>query len=159
LANRKSVKSYVIYLTKSSPRSISLSRSYADRAQNYRGQRQTTCLEWPKFHPNRFTYGGVIAERVNTVETHHKVFPIGRSLASSRIITQMSLIRGLTAGVWSFVLGRSAVVAVVDCRHSGRRRHHTDVGMRLLHVHVSPGSRLGRRQQQRFRFRQRVLRR
>ena len=24
------------------------------------------------FHPNRFTSGGVIAERVNTVETRHK---------------------------------------------------------------------------------------
>jgi len=30
----------------------------------------------PKFHPNPFTTGGVIAERVNIVETHHKVFPI-----------------------------------------------------------------------------------
>jgi len=41
-------------------------------------------------HPNRFTFGGVIAERVNTVETHRKVglFPIfGRSLPSSRIIS------------------------------------------------------------------------
>jgi len=33
-------------------------------------------LEFPKFHPNPFTSGGVIAERVNIAETHHKVFPI-----------------------------------------------------------------------------------
>ena len=51
------------------------------------GQRQAMFSPCPKFHPNRFTSGGVIAERVNTIETHHKVLPIfGRSLASSRII-------------------------------------------------------------------------
>jgi len=33
-------------------------------------------LEFPKFHPNPFTSGEVIAERVNIVETRHKVFPI-----------------------------------------------------------------------------------
>ena len=32
--------------------------------------------EYPKLHPNRFTFGGVIAERVNTVQTRHKVFPV-----------------------------------------------------------------------------------
>jgi len=38
----------------------------------------------PKFHPNRFTHGGVIAERVKTVQTRHKVFPIlGEASASS----------------------------------------------------------------------------
>jgi len=31
---------------------------------------------FPKFHPNPFTFGGVIAERVNILETRHKVFPI-----------------------------------------------------------------------------------
>ena len=29
-----------------------------------------------KFHPNPFNSGGVIAERVNVVQTRHKVFPI-----------------------------------------------------------------------------------
>ena len=49
-------------------------------------QRQTMYSECPKFHPNRFTSGRVIAERVNTVESRDKVFPMfGRSLASSRI--------------------------------------------------------------------------
>jgi len=40
------------------------------------GQLQTIYSEFPKFHPNPFTSGGVIAERVNIVETRHKVFPI-----------------------------------------------------------------------------------
>jgi len=39
-------------------------------------QLQTMCSEYPKFHPNRLPSGGVIAERVNTVQTRHKVFPI-----------------------------------------------------------------------------------
>ena len=40
------------------------------------GQLQTMYSEFPKFHPNPFTSGGVIAECVNIVETRHKVFPI-----------------------------------------------------------------------------------
>jgi len=32
--------------------------------------------EFPKFHPNPFTFGGVIAERVNIYQTRHKVFAI-----------------------------------------------------------------------------------
>jgi len=40
------------------------------------GQLQTICSEFPKFHPNPFISGGVIAELVNVVETRHKVFPI-----------------------------------------------------------------------------------
>jgi len=40
------------------------------------GQLQTIYSEFPKFHPNPFTSGGLIAERVNIVETCHKVFPI-----------------------------------------------------------------------------------
>jgi len=46
---------------------------------------ETQCiLGVPKFHPNPFTSGGVIAERVNAVQTHHKVFPIlGEAIASS----------------------------------------------------------------------------
>ena len=34
----------------------------------------------PKFHPNPFTSGGVIAERVNIVQTHHKVFAYSAKL-------------------------------------------------------------------------------
>jgi len=48
------------------------------------GQLQTMYSELPKFHPNPFTSGGVIAERVNIVQTRHKVFAIlGEASASS----------------------------------------------------------------------------
>ena len=48
------------------------------------GQLQTMYSEFPKFHPNPFTSGGVIAERVNIVQTHHKVLAIlGEASASS----------------------------------------------------------------------------
>ena len=36
-------------------------------------QRQTMYSECPKFHPNQFTSGGVIAEHVNTVESRDEV--------------------------------------------------------------------------------------
>jgi len=73
---------------KISPRSLAVA-SARIAPKICQGQRQTTCSACPKFRPNRFTSGGVIAERVNTVETHHKVFPIfGRSLASSRIMSR-----------------------------------------------------------------------
>jgi len=50
------------------------------------GQPPTVYLECSRFYPNRFTFGGVISERVNTAKTHHKVNPIFNwSLASSRI--------------------------------------------------------------------------
>jgi len=39
-------------------------------------QLQTIYSEFSKFHPSPFTSGRVIAERVNIVETRHKVFPI-----------------------------------------------------------------------------------
>jgi len=35
-------------------------------------QRQTIYSDCPNFHPNHFTSGGAIAERVNTVRTRHK---------------------------------------------------------------------------------------
>jgi len=48
------------------------------------GQLPTIDSEFPKFHPNPFTSGGVIAERVNIVQTRHKVFAIlGEASASS----------------------------------------------------------------------------
>ena len=48
------------------------------------GQLQTIDSEFPKLHPNPFTFGGVIAERVNIVQTRHKVFAIlGEASASS----------------------------------------------------------------------------
>jgi len=49
-----------------------------------KGQLQTIDSEFPKFHPNPLTYGGVIAERANIVQTRHKVFAIlGEASASS----------------------------------------------------------------------------
>jgi len=48
------------------------------------GQLQTMYSEFPKLHPNPFTSGGAIAERVNIVQTRHKVFAIlGKASASS----------------------------------------------------------------------------
>jgi len=52
--------------------------------KNCLGQLQTIYPECLKFHPNPFTSGGVIVERVNVVQTCHKVFPIlGEGSASS----------------------------------------------------------------------------
>ena len=83
LADRKSVKSRVAYLTKKnkkSPRSLASALTELKISQ---GQRQTMYSEYPNFHPNPFTSGGVIGERVNTVQTRHKVFPIlGEAIAS-----------------------------------------------------------------------------
>ena len=46
---------------------------------------QTIYSKFPKFHPNPFTSGGVIAARVNIVETRHKVFPIlGEASSASK---------------------------------------------------------------------------
>ena len=45
-----------------------------------------------RFHQNRFTFGGVIAERVNTAKWPRKVNPIfGRSLSSSRITKVLAI--------------------------------------------------------------------
>jgi len=40
------------------------------------GQPSTMYSEFSRFHPNRFTFGGVIAERVNTAKTRRKINPI-----------------------------------------------------------------------------------
>jgi len=65
---------------------LSSCRYCADRAQNLPGPSPTMYSECSRFHPNRFTFGGVIAERVNTAKTRRKVNQIGWSIASSRII-------------------------------------------------------------------------
>ena len=64
--------------------SLSRFRFCTDRTQNLPGPAANN--ECPKFHPSRFTSGGVIAERVNTVQTRHinKVLPIlGEATVSS----------------------------------------------------------------------------
>jgi len=86
LANRKSVKSCVAYLTKTKtkfPVTLSLLllwRSHPKSARTCGKQ----CTQSAKFHPNRFTSGGVTAERVTTDQTHHKVCAIlGEATTSS----------------------------------------------------------------------------
>jgi len=50
--------------------------------------------DFPKFHPNRFTSSGVIAERVNIVKMHHKVNPIlVEAIASLRVNIIALLVR------------------------------------------------------------------
>ena len=86
LADRKSAESCVIYRTNKTKKSArSLALACAQIAPKIcQSQRQTMYSQYPKFHPSRFTSGGVIAERVNTVQTLHKVFPtLGEASASS----------------------------------------------------------------------------
>ena len=55
----------------------------------FQGQPPTTFSQHSRFHPNRFTFDGVIAERVNTTKSCQKVNAIFGSIASSRIITDV----------------------------------------------------------------------
>jgi len=56
------------------------------------GQPRQCTQECSRFHPNRFTFGGVIAARVNTAKMLRKVNPIYDCiLASSRIIIIMHI--------------------------------------------------------------------
>ena len=80
LPYRKSVKSYAICLTIKNKTKFRLAVSLLllreSRSKPVRASlQQTMYSECPKFHANRFTSGGVIAERENTVKTHHKVNP------------------------------------------------------------------------------------
>jgi len=67
--------------------SLFRSRFCADRAQNLQGQRPTdNVLRLLQISLNQFTSGGVIAERVNTIKTRHKLNPIlGEAIASRRV--------------------------------------------------------------------------
>ena len=73
LADRKSVKSSMDKKDKISAPAAASARIPPKICQ---GQLQSIYSEFPKFHPNPFTSGGVIAERVNIVQTRHKVFAI-----------------------------------------------------------------------------------
>jgi len=67
LADRKSVNSCVIYVTKKnkiSARSLAVASVWI-APKICQGQLQTIYSEYPKFHSNPFTSGGVIAGRVN----------------------------------------------------------------------------------------------
>jgi len=88
LADVKSVKSCVAYLTKRnkiSPGSPAFATAHI-APKSCPGLRPTMYSECSRFHPNRFTFRGVIAERVNTAKTRRKVNLIfGRGLSSSQI--------------------------------------------------------------------------
>ena len=76
-------------------------RFCADRAQNMSGTAPSNILGVSKFHPNPFTSGGVIAERVNNVQTRHKVFAIlGEASASSPSKNWRNVSN--TPGTWNF---------------------------------------------------------
>jgi len=85
LANWKSAKSCVIYFTKKQklPRSVALVSAQIV-PKICKGPAANNVLKSArKIRPNRFTSGRVIAERVNTVQTCDKVFPIlGEAIAS-----------------------------------------------------------------------------
>jgi len=83
LTDQKSVKSCIVYRTKKTKFPLALSLLLLRRSRpNLPGPVANS--ECPKFHPNRFTSGRVIAKRVSTVQTCHKVFPIfGKATASS----------------------------------------------------------------------------
>jgi len=58
------------------PQGLPLSLLRGSRPKSVRASSKIIYSEFPKFHPNPFTSGEVIAERVNIVETRHEVFPI-----------------------------------------------------------------------------------
>jgi len=74
LAERNSVKSCVIYLTKKNKISARALASALIALKISQGQLQAICSESPKFHPNPFTSSRVIAKHVNVVETRQKCF-------------------------------------------------------------------------------------
>ena len=92
LAGEKSAKLCVIYLTKKikiSPASQTVATARI-ASKICQGEHQAIYSEYSRFHPNRFTFGGVTAERVNTAKSRPKANPIfGESLAFSRIITHL----------------------------------------------------------------------
>jgi len=72
-----------------------------------------------KFHPNRFTFGGVIAVRVKAVKTRLKVFPIlGEAIASRWVMTTSRLVRFATYGHEHTVKRRLAISCGNQSCHS-----------------------------------------
>ena len=72
LSDGKSVKSCVIHMTKNS----AASETAATAPKMCQGQLPTFGSQCSRFHPNRFTFGRVIAERMKAVLLAHRVFPI-----------------------------------------------------------------------------------
>jgi len=100
-------------------------RHCADRTQNLEGQPPTLYSECSRFHPNRFTYGGFIAERGNTAKSHPKVNPIfGGSLASSRIIIMTIRKRALNRDTRGLYERFADVVDIADSTEYSFSKHH-----------------------------------
>jgi len=88
LADRKSVKLCIAYLTKKTKFHLALQLLllHGLLPKPARANRRQLTQECSRFHPNRFTFSRVIPECVNTIKTGRKVFPIfGWSLALSQI--------------------------------------------------------------------------
>jgi len=68
LADGKPVKSWVIYLPKKANFKFRLVLLRGSRPKSVRASPRQ-CTQCFRFHPNRFTFGGVICERVNIVKT------------------------------------------------------------------------------------------
>jgi len=82
IADGKSVKSCIACLIKKKQNFASLSSSCYCAG---RGQPLTMNLECSRFHPNWFTFFGVISKRVEVIKTNRKEFPMfGWSIALSR---------------------------------------------------------------------------
>jgi len=95
LADRKSVKlcvAYQIKKNKISARSPALA-SARIAPKICQGQLRTIYSEYPKLHPNPFTSGGVIAGRVNIVQTRHKCFQYSAKLQLLRRVIMLSNIQ------------------------------------------------------------------
>jgi len=92
LADGKSAKSCVIYLTKNKISRGSPALATVQIAPKIcHGQLPTmySVSECSSFLRHRFTFGGVIFERVNTVRARSKVNPVfGWSITSSRIVSR-----------------------------------------------------------------------
>jgi len=86
--------------------------------------------------PERFTLCGVIAERVNTVETRHKVFLIfGWSLASSPIIINSFIINMLLISSFLFFFSAQKIKINIKWNATKWRRswsHHFKLFWRIL---------------------------
>ena len=62
------------------------------------GPLPTMYLDCSRFHPNRFTFGGVIAERVNTAKLPRKVNPIfepNKDRSHWRVCARMNAVDGV----------------------------------------------------------------
>ena len=76
------ISEIVCYLLDKKIACLSKCHYCTDRPQNLRGPAPTIYSECSRFHPNWFTFGKAIAERMNTSKSPHKVNPIfGRYIA------------------------------------------------------------------------------